>query len=306
MKKLNRIMMATVSILLSLVLMSTCIVSGVFARYAIKKGAKVDMSFKKWGITIEPGSDVAATYTMSDDTVVIQAKTDKGNAFAPGTNGCLAWFKVKADNPEVKFELDFSGSATIGNGYSETSELIKDYYGNPVTYFPIILILVAYDIDANGNIVQVVEDTNKDGKAMNFTLGHRYEDSNKQEHGIVGYVQEQQIYSFKTFANIEKWIDGTSDGGTQYTAGLNSAFDKTYSTLNSSGVNESFNRIYTVQWCWPYNANDPDCEYPRSEYKPDGAYQNREYDTQIGEAIAKDLGNFSISIDMSLTVNQVQ
>ena len=60
MQKRNKILMIAVSSLLCLTLISSCLVSGVFARYVTKDSAKVSTVFKKWGVTITatPGSSL--------------------------------------------------------------------------------------------------------------------------------------------------------------------------------------------------------------------------------------------------------
>ena len=61
MKKANKILMASVAILLSLVLITTSVVSGVFAKFAIKKNTTTTMKLEKFGVTMEvsaPNSDV--------------------------------------------------------------------------------------------------------------------------------------------------------------------------------------------------------------------------------------------------------
>ena len=53
MKKSNKILMATVAILLSLVLISTSIVSGIFARFVIEKSGSTAIKFNKFGVELE-------------------------------------------------------------------------------------------------------------------------------------------------------------------------------------------------------------------------------------------------------------
>lgn len=295
MKNVNKIMMATVSILLCLALLSTSLVSGIFARFVIFRKSANELVFKNWGITVTSGSDVAAEYKNSDDTVMI--KSNSHNVIAPGTNGCLAWFKVQSSGTEVKFKLDFTGSIDIGTGYSSSSKYVRKDDGTPIDYFPIIFLLVAYDIGSDGKIKQVSTVKNVDNKTMNFTVGHRKDDYN----GVVTLDTTNRIYSFKTFANVEKWLDGVDDYGVEYKAGLNKVFDQKYETF-TNGVISSFTRVYTIQWCWPYDAKT---SHPRNQYKK-GTYQTREYDTQIGEAMKNDIDAFNITLDMSLTVEQIQ
>ena len=70
MKKTNRVIMIIVAVLLTLVLLSTSLVSGIFAKYVITKDATTTVSFKKFGIqlTISKGSDVTGTITMNPTT----------------------------------------------------------------------------------------------------------------------------------------------------------------------------------------------------------------------------------------------
>jgi hypothetical protein len=297
MRKVNKVIMATVSILLSLVIASGSILSGVLARYTYSKGLKSQgAGFNKWGITVDAGSDVAAEYKNSDNTVMI--KSNSHNVIAPGTNGCLAWFKVQSSGTEVKFKLDFEcTNFEIGTGYSSSSKYVRKADGTPIDYFPIIFLVVAYDIGSDGKIKQVSTVKNVDNKTMNFTVGHKKDENN----GVVIFSKANQIYSFNTFANVEKWLNGEGDYGVEYKAGLSKVFDQKYETF-TNGVISSFTRVYTIQWCWPYDA---ETSHPRNQYKK-GTYQTREYDTQIGEAMKNNIGDFAITLDMSLTVEQIQ
>ena len=61
MKKVNKALMATVAILLSLVLISTSVVSGIFAKFVETKSAGATVSLKAFGLTltVDKGSAVA-------------------------------------------------------------------------------------------------------------------------------------------------------------------------------------------------------------------------------------------------------
>lgn len=52
MKKANKIMMATVAVLLSLVLLSTSILSGVYARFVVKKEVDAIFTMEEFGVTL--------------------------------------------------------------------------------------------------------------------------------------------------------------------------------------------------------------------------------------------------------------
>ena len=58
-RKANKILMATVAILLCLVLISTSVVSGIFARYVIQKQASVKMNIEAFGVTLSVSTTVS-------------------------------------------------------------------------------------------------------------------------------------------------------------------------------------------------------------------------------------------------------
>jgi hypothetical protein len=72
MRKINKIMMATVSILLTLVLISSCVLSGIFAKYVTSKTASSQMQFEKFGVVVntvvdkEALEELGATVTLPD------------------------------------------------------------------------------------------------------------------------------------------------------------------------------------------------------------------------------------------------
>jgi hypothetical protein len=291
MQKLNKTMMRIISALLCLVLLSTSILSGIFAKYVVQKSADFgSVAFKKWGITVTANSNLAAEYKKSDNSVAIRATTANEKVFAPGTTGNIAYFYVKSTAPEVDYKINFNGTAKIGNGYTT----IRDSEGKKVEYFPIIFYLVAYDIDPNGKIIESSIPENADKMKMDFTVGHRRK---SDEIGIVNLDINDQVYSFMTFENIQKWLnDNNDDYGTGYEGSLDTIFDSPTITKGTP-----MKRVYAIQWCWPY---DSDSKYRKDNYKK-GIYQNREYDGQIGAAMLKNPEDFEITFNVSLRVEQV-
>ena len=91
MRKVNKILMATVSILLCLVLISTSVVSGIFAKFAINNKGKATASLKAFGVTLDmtvddetledAGADVE---TAEDFYKVTKSVTITGLKMAPG------------------------------------------------------------------------------------------------------------------------------------------------------------------------------------------------------------------------------
>lgn len=68
MKKANRILMATVAVLLSLVLITTSVVSGIFARFTVLQEAKTKMTLNKFGVSLG--------LTLSDEFVALLGGED--------------------------------------------------------------------------------------------------------------------------------------------------------------------------------------------------------------------------------------
>ena len=78
MRKINRIMMITVSILLSLVLISSCMISGIFAKYTMTKNANLyRMEMKRFGVTVTatPGTSLSSEVGTSQVTAAENAIT---------------------------------------------------------------------------------------------------------------------------------------------------------------------------------------------------------------------------------------
>ena len=71
MKKSKKILMATVAILLCLVLLSSSIVSGIYAKFVITKSAELPVKFKAFGVTV-------GIYNSSDITEA--SRTTNGNS----------------------------------------------------------------------------------------------------------------------------------------------------------------------------------------------------------------------------------
>lgn len=86
MRKLNKILMATVSVLLSLVLVSTCLVSGVFAKYTTKKARTMTVGFEAFGVTLSMalGTGVTGTVVDSSGTGYSLTATVPSLKMAPG------------------------------------------------------------------------------------------------------------------------------------------------------------------------------------------------------------------------------
>lgn len=122
-------MMRLASGLLVAVLLTTCAISGTFAKYVTEGSANDSARVAKWGVEVEAtGGMFAKTYAKDDDTAdevsvgantVISAGDD--NVVAPGTSGKIGGIKLKG-TPEVAVKVDVQANEvkvenwTIGEG----------------------------------------------------------------------------------------------------------------------------------------------------------------------------------------------
>ena len=309
MQKKNKIFMGIVSTLLCLTLLSSSLVSGIFAKFAFEKGVDSYVQFKKWGITIEPGSDIKGAILKADANGVMVETGGALEHIAPGTNGCFAWFIVDAVTPEVKFKVDFSGTAEIGDGYAKEYKFVRDANGKPVDYFPIIFYLVAYDYNSTTGKWEVTNTKNVENYVMDFSICHRIKKEGSSDYyTYIDSSPTDRRFSYSpglSEKSIEKLFNG-DDGNEHPEAYLENVFDHICTPDATTGQVASFKRVYTVQWCWPYNPADTSYyKYSKDTVGKAGTYQKTEYDTQLGEAMVKNSDLFGISFDFKMTVEQL-
>ncbi|MBR3779262.1 MAG: hypothetical protein IKL13_06035 [Clostridia bacterium] len=104
----KNVMMRVASALLVAVLLSTCVISGTFAKYVSEGSGYATARVAHWGVTIS-GTALEAFKTNYDNTVVTST-TEK--LVAPGTNGSLAGFAVEG-TPEVDVRVNFDATLTL-------------------------------------------------------------------------------------------------------------------------------------------------------------------------------------------------
>ena len=227
MQKKNKILRRIVSALLCLTLISSCLVSSIFAKYVKTATGNISsVAIKKFGVTIEGGSDLAQHYTqLEGDTYAV--KSSSANVIAPGTRGALVWFRVKGA-PEVAYGVDFSGSINIGDGYTS---YIEDANGNAIEYFPIRFRYVAYDVSTDGG-----EEVLTEVDALKSPLlTVKRTDAQGNQH----YFNKD---AWDNVATLETFMNGNTD------MGINKALDEPF---QAPGV--SIDRIYALEWEWLYH-----------------------------------------------------
>lgn len=108
-------MMRIASCLLVLVLLTTCVISGTFAKYVTSSGELTDSAtVAKWGIVLT----VAGDNVLYDDTVtgneVTSLKVYTENLAAPGTHQKLAKVQLSG-TPEVAYKIIVDVDLTLVN-----------------------------------------------------------------------------------------------------------------------------------------------------------------------------------------------
>ncbi len=111
-------MMRLASVLLVAVLLSTCAISGTFAKYVTSASGSDSARVAKWGVTITATSDTGFdkiykdTALESDDgTATVVASV---NVVAPGTNGTLTDVALTG-SPEVAVKVSYAAELTLSN-----------------------------------------------------------------------------------------------------------------------------------------------------------------------------------------------
>lgn len=118
----KNVMMRVASVLLVAVMLTTCVISGTFAKYVSDGTAKDTARVAKWGVTVTGAADEATQGANSlflenyNDTVV----SSEANVavVAPGTTGTLADFTV-AGQPEVDVRVTYSATLDFGGVWED-------------------------------------------------------------------------------------------------------------------------------------------------------------------------------------------
>lgn len=141
----KNVMMRVASIMLVLVLMSSSVISGTFAKY-VTSGESKDMArVAKWGVVITGQADMFKTeYDAKDNAAtgltgksVVSADTIHGRnkLLAPGTEGKLTDIAMSG-TPEVQVEVKFKSNFDIGgwmlNGTEYYCPIVIDIDGTEI------------------------------------------------------------------------------------------------------------------------------------------------------------------------------
>lgn len=106
--------MRIAAVLLVLVLLSTCVVSGTFAKYVTDGTASDSATIAKWGVTVDANTTTVATVTEVGGAAEAQVKSATPEVIlAPGTEVAkLADFTIKG-TPEVAVNVSYSANLVL-------------------------------------------------------------------------------------------------------------------------------------------------------------------------------------------------
>ena len=154
----KNVMMRIASFLMVAVLLSTCAISGTFAKYVSTDYTQDDARVAKWGVKItgvkgaansmfsDSYKDTPQTYTASEsgDTITVQAGTAGTNIVAPGTNSTLSAFDISG-TPEVDVAVTYTADLTLTN-----------WTIGGVDYCPIVFTVNTTEIKIDGSTIKTV------------------------------------------------------------------------------------------------------------------------------------------------------
>ena len=180
MKKVNKILMATVAILLSLVLISTSVLSSVFARFVNSRGIDATMKFKKLGV------ELSLTY---DATKLAAA----GATVTPTKNGDFLSLSISGlkmapgDNLKDVIKFTFSENSVAG-----------------------VPLKVVIDIDVNYNVSEFLIP-----KGIGHNLaGNHYFLPVSCNYNLLDYTGSKASYYYDYFLYSYNGLSGTMDNTT--------------------------------------------------------------------------------------------
>lgn len=172
--KKNRAMRAA-SALLVAVLMTTCTISGTFAKYVTSAEAQDTARVAEWGVTVTAygeevfvedyvnaaGGNTAAT-GATGEVLTVESNTDGEDVVAPGTTGTLGTVAISG-TPEVMVDIDVTADLNLGTGWKVTGDWDGDGTietdETNVEYCPIVFTVGGTEIkmDATNNTVAKLE-----------------------------------------------------------------------------------------------------------------------------------------------------
>lgn len=107
----KNVMMRLSALLLVAVLLTTCVISGTFAKYVTTEGRSDSARVAKWGVIVAVVGDTT-TITETDGTAEGHVVSNEGELLAPGTAGQLLNVTITG-TPEVAVAITYTPEVTL-------------------------------------------------------------------------------------------------------------------------------------------------------------------------------------------------
>ena len=342
MQKKNRILMASVSILLCFVLLSNSLLSAIFARFAVRDSVQMDVGFKQWGITITDANNTLVNTHDKDGNKVFEANGDilQDGLLAPGTRGQLLYFHIEG-TPEVDYMLDFQGKIDIGYGFwsskmmieketyvkneirmknpdftedavnAEYTRLLKlknqlkfyDEIGRETEYLPIQLKICKYDLDENNIAIG--------SPVLRGLCATRLSPDAPLDATV--FYEDNPDYDEYRWRFHDNYASATVCD-LEDEANAKNYWNDAFHANVFTPANTTVNSVYAVEWEWLYHyTTQEEVASGVTSNRLEGAngdYQTADLDTQLGEAVAKCVTEypefFNINLNMTVSVSQFE
>lgn len=116
-------MMRLASVLLVAVILTTCAISGTFAKYVTSGNGSDTARVAKFGVTVTGTADTfKETYAKDNTGFTLDANTvvSTEKVVAPGTSGSMAAFTITG-TPEVAVRVSFAGTLELGDKWVDSA-----------------------------------------------------------------------------------------------------------------------------------------------------------------------------------------
>ena len=116
-------MMRIASVLLVAVILTTCAISGTFAKYVTETPASDSARVAKFGVTVTGTANTfKETYAKDDTSVTLigNSVVSTEDVVAPGTSGSMAAFTLTG-TPEVAVRVEFAGTLELGDKWVDSA-----------------------------------------------------------------------------------------------------------------------------------------------------------------------------------------
>ena len=273
-------MMRAASILLVAVLLSTCAISGTFAKYVTTASGTDTARVAKWGITMSnKSSDTFVAEYKNGENLTVQGKKQDGSAddvVAPGTTSTVT-YRVDG-TPETDYVISFD--------YSDVKEVFLKA-GTVFTYT---------NLDANDDnaIYDAGMSTGRDTIQSDY-YPIKYQVVLTTELGTVSY-SDNTGNGNTPFEKTSSQGNTTLDTYTYSVVGkLTDALEQLKKTTIAFDANEKCDAEVKITWTWAFEKGND------AEGIDQNAHINNAYDTILGDLAAKKAG---ADVDLTTTATE--